>query len=69
MVLQPSIISKLLEAHEWSTESLGIGELSPKVEVVGIDGVPMERKNIILEGKVEETATELAEILAKEGIF
>lgn len=55
--------------HEWSIESLGIGELSPKVEVVGIDGVPTERKNIILEGEVEETATELAETLAKEGIF
>lgn len=55
--------------HEWSIESLGIGELIPKVEVVGIDGVPMERKNIILEGEVEKTATELAETLAKEGIF
>ena len=39
------------------------------VEVVAIDGVPMERKNIILEGEVEETVKKLAETLSKEGIF
>ena len=55
--------------HEWSVESLGLGELNPMVEVLDIGGVPMERKNIILEGEVEEAVTKLAETLSKEGMF
>lgn len=55
--------------HEWTIESLGIDDLSPKVEVVAIEGVPMERKNMILEGSIEETSAQLAATLSKEGLF
>ncbi len=55
--------------HDWSTETLGIDNVAPKVETLDIKGVTMERKNMVLEGDIEKTVKELAENLAKEGIF
>jgi len=55
--------------QELTASALGVGDTSPKVETIEIKGVPMERKNIILEGSLEDVTKKLAESLTKESVF
>ena len=55
--------------QEQNAAALGISDTAPKVETIEIKGVPMERKNIVLEGSAEDAAKKLAENLTKESVF
>ncbi len=53
--------------HEWSVESLGISPES-LVETIDLEGVSMERKNIIFKEASDENIEKLVESLMKEGV-
>ena len=53
--------------HEWSVESLGISPES-LVETIDLEGVSMERKNIIFKEASDENIEKLVESLIKEGV-
>ena len=54
--------------NDWTAESLADG-LNPKIDAVELNGVPMERKNIIYKDDVDESVKNLVDILAKEGVL
>ncbi|ENO12006.1 electron transfer flavoprotein, beta subunit [Thermoplasmatales archaeon SCGC AB-539-C06] len=54
--------------NEWTFESLTDG-LNPKIDAVELNGVSMERKNIIYKDDVDESVKNLVNILAKEGVL
>jgi len=54
--------------NDWTVESLADG-LNPKIDAVELNGVPMERKNIIYKDDVDESVKNLVDILAKEGVL
>ena len=53
--------------HEWSVESLGVSPES-MVETIDLEGVSMERKNIIFKEASDENIEKLVESLIKEGV-
>lgn len=53
--------------HEWSVESLGVSPESI-VETIDLQGVSMERKNIVFEDASDENIEKLVESLMKEGV-
>jgi len=53
--------------HEWSVESLGVSPES-LVETIDLEGVSMERKNIIFKEASDENIEKLVESLIKEGV-
>ena len=54
--------------NDWTVESLADG-LNPKIDAVELNGVSMERKNIIYKDDVDESVKNLVNILAKEGVL
>ena len=54
--------------NDWTIESLVDG-LNPKIDAIDMNGVPMERKNIIYKDDVDESVKNLVDILAKEGVL
>ncbi len=54
--------------NDWTAESLADG-LNPKIDAVELNGVPMERKNIIYKDDVDESVKNLVDSLAKEGVL
>jgi len=54
--------------NDWTVESLADG-LNPKIDAVELNGVSMERKNIIYKDDVDESVKNLVDSLAKEGVL
>ena len=54
--------------NDWTVESLTDG-LNPKIDAVELNGVSMERKNIIYKDDVDESVKNLVNSLAKEGVL
>jgi len=54
--------------NEWTADSLSSG-LNPLVETVELNGVPMERKNIVYQDDIDESVSKLVNSLAKEGLL
>jgi len=54
--------------NDWTVESLADG-LNPKIDAVELNGVSMERKNIIYKDDIDESVKNLVDSLAKEGIL
>ena len=54
--------------NDWTVESLVDG-LNPKIDTVELNGVSMERKNIIYKDDVDESVKNLVDSLAKEGVL
>ena len=54
--------------NDWTVESLADG-LNPKINAVELNGVSMERKNIIYKDDVDESVKNLVDSLAKEGVL
>jgi electron transfer flavoprotein beta subunit len=56
---------------EWNAEGLGVPapELAPKVQLLGLKGITMKRKNIIFTDEPPAAAQKLVEALRKEGIL
>ena len=54
--------------NDWTVESLADG-LNPKIDAVELNGVSMERKNIIYKNDVDESVKNLVDSLAKEGVL
>ena len=54
--------------NDWTVESLADG-LNPKIDAVELNGVPMERKNIIYKDDIDESVNNLVDSLAKEGVL
>ena len=54
--------------NDWTAESLADG-LNPKIDAVELNGVSMERKNIIYKDDVDESVKNLVDSLAKEGVL
>ena len=54
--------------NDWTVESLAEG-LNPKIDAVELNGVSMERKNIIYKDDVDESVKNLVDSLAKEGVL
>jgi len=54
--------------NDWTVESLADG-VNPKIDAVELNGVPMERKNIIYKDDVDESVKNLVDSLAKEGVL
>ncbi len=54
--------------NDWTIESLADG-LNPKIDAVELNGVSMERKNIIYKDDVDESVKNLVDSLAKEGVL
>ena len=54
--------------NDWTVESLADG-LNPKIDAVELNGVSMERKNIIYKDNVDESVKNLVDSLAKEGVL
>jgi len=68
----PSLMQILGAANkpisDWTIESLVDG-LNPKIDAIDMNGVPMERKNIIYKDDVDESVKNLVNSLAKEGVL
>jgi electron transfer flavoprotein beta subunit len=61
------------ELLEWNASAIGvdasmIGKTGSKVEVTALNVPKSSRKKMIFEGKPEESATKLADLLVKEGV-
>jgi electron transfer flavoprotein beta subunit len=54
--------------HEWNYNSFE-GDFQPKVENVNLQGVSMERKNIVFKDDSDESIKKLVDNLAKEGVL
>jgi len=54
--------------NDWTVESLAEG-LNPKIDAVELNGISMERKNIIYKDDVDESVKNLVDSLAKEGVL
>ena len=55
--------------HDWSIGDLGVGTLEPKISIVDIKGVPMERKNVIYQNDIDESIGKLVDSLVKKGVL
>jgi len=54
--------------NEMTADSLKSG-LNPKVEMLELKGVSMERKNIVYKDDIDESVSKLVDSLAKEGVL
>jgi electron transfer flavoprotein beta subunit len=54
--------------NDWTFESLADG-LNPKIDAVELNGISMERKNIIYKDDIDESVKNLVDSLAKEGVL
>lgn len=54
--------------HEWTVESLDL-KVEPRVHTIGLQGVSMDRKNIVYENDSEESIQKLVDNLLKEGVL
>jgi electron transfer flavoprotein beta subunit len=54
--------------NEWTDDSL-TGGLNPKVEILELKGVSMQRKNIVYKDDLDESISKLVDSLAKEGVL
>jgi electron transfer flavoprotein beta subunit len=69
----PSLMQILAAAskpiHEWTVESLG-DPVEPKVEILEVKGVSMDRKNVVFKDEpLDEAIHKLVDNLAKEGVL
>ena len=68
----PSLMQILAAANkpinEWTADSVS-KDLAPKVEMVELRGVSMERKNVIYQNDLDESVNKLVDSLAKEGVL
>ncbi len=68
----PSLMQILAAANkpinEWTTDDLNI-KIEPKVNSIDLQGVSMERKNIVYEDDSDESIQKLVDNLAKEGVL
>ena len=54
--------------NEMTADSL-LGDLNPKVAMVDLKGISMERKNIVFQNDLDESIGKLVDSLAKEGVL
>ena len=54
--------------NDWTVESLADG-LNTKIDAVELNGISMERKNIIYKDDIDESVKNLVDSLAKEGVL
>jgi electron transfer flavoprotein beta subunit len=54
--------------NEWAADTL-ISDLNPKVTMVDLKGISMERKNIVYQNDLDESVGKLVDSLAKEGVL
>jgi electron transfer flavoprotein beta subunit len=54
--------------NEMTADSL-LGDLNPKVAMVDLKGISMERKNIVYQNDLDESIGKLVDSLAKEGVL
>jgi electron transfer flavoprotein beta subunit len=54
--------------NEWTADSL-VSDLNPKVAMVDLKGISMERKNIVYQDDIDESIGKLVDSLAKEGVL
>ena len=68
----PSLMQILAAAnkpiHEWTKEELDI-TVEPKVNSIDLQGVSMERKNVVYEDDSDESIQKLVDNLVKEGVL
>jgi electron transfer flavoprotein beta subunit len=68
----PSLMQILAAAnkpiHEWSIESLDV-DLTSQTETVELQGISMERKNIVYENASDQSIETLVNNLAKDGVL
>jgi electron transfer flavoprotein beta subunit len=68
----PSLMQILGSANkpiqDWAVDSLDVS-VKPKVEILDLQGIPIDRKNIIYEDDSDESIQKLVENLAKEGVL
>lgn len=55
--------------HDWQISDVVDGKLEPKISIVEIKGVSMERKNVIYENDIDESVSKLVDNLVKEGVL
>lgn len=69
----PSLMQILGSANkpinEWSLADVGMEGEEPRLKVVDINGMAMERKNIVFKDDLDEAVNELADKLAKDGVL
>lgn len=69
----PSLMQILGSANkplnDWSAAEMGLADISPKMDTLDINGMAMERKNIVYKDDLDEAVKELAENLAKDGVL
>jgi len=54
----------------WAADTLAEADnLAPRVETVAVKGVPMERKNIVFDGELDDAVGKLVDSLAKDGVL
>lgn len=54
--------------HDWTVDSLDVS-VEPKVTTIDLQGISMDRKNIIYEDDSDESIQKLVDNLAKEGVL
>lgn len=69
----PSLMQILGSANkpinDWNLGDLGMEGEGPKMDVIDVKGVAMERKNVIFKDDIDEAVNELANNLAKDGVL
>ncbi len=55
--------------NNWSLADIGMEGDQPKLNVVDVNGIGMERKNIVFKDDIDEAVNELANKLAKDGVL
>jgi len=54
--------------HEWPVDSL-LKEIKPKIDTLNVEGVLMQRKNIVFEDNIDESIDKLVDNLSKDGVL
>ncbi len=69
----PSLMQILGSANkpinDWTLADVSMDGETPKVKIVDIMGIAMERKNVIYKDDIDEAVNELAGSLAKDGVL
>jgi electron transfer flavoprotein beta subunit len=55
--------------NDWTLADIGMEGDAPKIRIVDINGVAMERKNIVFKDDLDEAVSELTNKLAKDGVL
>lgn len=55
--------------HEWPATGVSVEALLPKVHTMDIKGIPMQRKNIIYQGDLDQSISKLVDELGKVGVL